>query len=183
MSTSAQVSANATLGWRFGVGVALLAGGYLALGLIPLVRSTDLAVGLKTVLTAFITATPALSKVAAIAVMGKPGFQFLQAHLFKALHRLRPAQQVSRHRYRIGLILFLIPIVGGWLVLRDPGFSATGASSGASPATPSSLRHSLFLVAIFGTSSGRYSATTRRRPFQPTPGDSRGLGPKMGAVT
>lgn len=53
----------------FCVGAALFAGGYLALGFIPLVRSADLAVGLKTVLTAFITANPALSKVAAIAMM------------------------------------------------------------------------------------------------------------------
>jgi hypothetical protein len=76
---------------------------------------------MKAVLTALIAVTPALSKVAAIAVMGKPGFEFLRAHLFEALHRLRPAQQVSRYRYRIGLILFLIPIVGGWLVARAPG--------------------------------------------------------------
>jgi hypothetical protein len=121
MSSSSEASAIETLGWRFGVGIALLVGGYLALGLLPVIRSTDLPVGFKTLLAAFIAMTPALSKVAAIAVMGKPGFQFLQAHLAKVLHRLRPAQQVSRRRYRIGLILLLVPIVGGWLVLRAPG--------------------------------------------------------------
>ena len=121
MSIGAPASTNATLGWRFGVGVALLVGGYLALGLLPVIRSADLAVGLKTILAGLIAVTPALSKVAAIAVMGKPGFQFLQALLFRAFHRLRPVQQVSRRRYRIGLVLFLAPIVGSWLVLRAPG--------------------------------------------------------------
>ena len=48
----------------------------------------------------------------AIAVMGKPGFQELKG---KLLHRLTPAAEVSPTRYRIGLVMFCVPILQGLL--------------------------------------------------------------------
>ena len=48
----------------------------------------------------------------AIVVMGKPGFQELKA---KLSHKLTPATDVSRMRYRIGLVMFCLPFLQGLL--------------------------------------------------------------------
>jgi hypothetical protein len=49
------------LGWRAGIGAALIAGGYLALLLIPLVLASDFDPKLKAALTALIGFTPLLT--------------------------------------------------------------------------------------------------------------------------
>lgn len=52
--------------------------------------------------------------VTAIAVLGKSGFNHLERLLFGFLRKLGPPQQVGRHRYYIGLILFLVPVLMTW---------------------------------------------------------------------
>src|SRR5262245_59115712 len=76
MATDAQAVSQPKLGWRFGVGGALVIGGYLVLGIIPVIATSDLPVGAKSVFTGFIAVTPLLTKIAAIVVMGKPGFNY-----------------------------------------------------------------------------------------------------------
>jgi hypothetical protein len=73
------------LGWRFAFGTALIVGGYIAWPLIPLVIASDLPVGLKGFLSALFGATPFLTKVAAVALMGRPAYQFLKKTVFKRL--------------------------------------------------------------------------------------------------
>ena len=53
--------------------------------------------------------------VAAIAVMGKPGYLYIKSRLFGFLKKYGPPREVSRTRYNIGLIMFCIPFVFGWL--------------------------------------------------------------------
>jgi hypothetical protein len=121
MGDTAQAPGVGQVGWRFGVGVILVIGGYVSLALIPLVAGADIGPGLKTGFTGFLALMPVLTKVAAIAVMGKPGFNLLKAHVFKFLGRFRPAEQVSRRRYRVGLILFVLSILFGSLLPYLPG--------------------------------------------------------------
>jgi hypothetical protein len=121
MSGTAQEPGLGQVGWRFGVGVVLIICGYAALALIPLVAGADIGAGLKTGLTGLLALMPVLTKVAAIAVMGKPGFNLLKTHVFKFLGRFRPAEQVSRRRYRVGLVLFVLSIVFGSLLPYFPG--------------------------------------------------------------
>jgi hypothetical protein len=71
------------LGWRFAFGTALIVGGYIAWPLIPVVIASDLPTGLKGFLSALFGATPFLTKVAAVALMGKPAYQFLKRSVFK----------------------------------------------------------------------------------------------------
>ena len=73
-----QVNSTADLGWRFAVGTALIAGGYVAWTLIPLVIATDLEPTVKAALTGLFGATPFLTKVAAVALMGRPAYNFLK---------------------------------------------------------------------------------------------------------
>jgi hypothetical protein len=121
MSGTAQAPGLGQVGWRFGIGIILIICGYVALALIPLVAGADLELGLKTALTGFLALMPVLTKVAAIAVMGKPGFNLLKVHVFKFLGRFRPLEQVSRGRYRVGLVLFVLSIVFGSLLPYFPG--------------------------------------------------------------
>lgn len=73
---------SAELGWRFGIGTALMAGGYIAWTLIPVVIATDLEPTVKAALTGLFGATPFLTKVLAVAIMGRPAYRFLK----KAIH-------------------------------------------------------------------------------------------------
>jgi len=121
MSNTAESPGLGSAHLRFGIGVVLIICGYLALLLIPLVTRSDLGVGLKTGLSGFLALMPVLTKVAAIAVMGKPGFNLLKTHVFKFLGKFRPAEQVSRRRYRAGLILFVLALLFGSLLPYLPG--------------------------------------------------------------
>lgn len=81
-----EVSA-AELGWRFGVGTALMAGGYIAWTLIPVVIATDLEPTLKAALAGLFGATPFLTKVLAVAIMGRPAYSFLKKTIHNFIRR------------------------------------------------------------------------------------------------
>jgi hypothetical protein len=65
----------------------VIAGGYLAWLVIPLVVGSDLSPRVKTALTAFLGATPLLTKLIAIALLGRPTINFLKKHSFKLFRR------------------------------------------------------------------------------------------------
>ena len=87
--------------------------------LVPFVARSDLSAGWKTTLTGLLIAgIPELGMLIAVAILGKPGFNYLTSGIkqrlgaFMAQHG--PAQTVSATRYKIGLIMFLLPILFGW---------------------------------------------------------------------
>jgi len=53
--------------------------------------------------------------VAAIAVMGKSGFNLIKERIFSFFKKHGPPDRVSLTRYRIGLVMFVLPVVFGWL--------------------------------------------------------------------
>jgi hypothetical protein len=65
-------------GWRAGIGAALIVGGYFAWLLIPLVLASDFDPRLKAALTGLIGLTPLLTKLAAVALLGKPAFNLIK---------------------------------------------------------------------------------------------------------
>jgi hypothetical protein len=85
---TAQETTNTRLGWRFATGVVLIVGGYAAWSLIPVAVATDLEPWAKSALTAALGATPFLSKVVAIALMGRPAYDLFKRTVLKSL-RLR----------------------------------------------------------------------------------------------
>jgi hypothetical protein len=76
-----------TFRWRLAIGAVLIAGGYAAWLLIPIVVGSDLSPGLKSGLTAFLGATPLLTKLIAVALLGRPTVNFLKKHSFKLFSR------------------------------------------------------------------------------------------------
>jgi hypothetical protein len=80
-------SAAEQFGWRVALGTALIVGSYGAWSLIPFVIAADLPPSVKAALSGLFGATPFLSKVAAIALMGRPAYNLLKRTVFARLRR------------------------------------------------------------------------------------------------
>ena len=114
-------------GWRFRLGLIILVAGWLSPLLIPLVTATSLATEWKTIISGLLAVgIPEVFTVVAIAVMGKSGYNLIKERIFSFLRKHGPPDRVSRARYRIGLVMFVLPILFGWLgpygAHRIPGY-------------------------------------------------------------
>jgi hypothetical protein len=120
MDTSAEATIKRQ-NWRFGLGVGLIGGGYVFLLLIPAVTNSALSLGMKSTLTGFCVISPPLTKIAAVAVMGRPGFNLVKQYVLKFFGRLWP-DHVSRARYRFGLSLFTTAVIFDLMLPYFPGY-------------------------------------------------------------
>jgi hypothetical protein len=103
-------------GWRFRLGLIILVVGWLSPLLIPVITGTSLATEWKTIISGLLAVgIPEVFTVAAIAIMGKSGYNLIKERIFSFLKKHGPPDQVSLTRYRIGLVMFGLPIVFGWL--------------------------------------------------------------------
>lgn len=114
-------------GWRFRLGLTTLIVGWLSPLLIPLVTRTALATEWKTIISGLLAVgIPEVFTVAAIAIMGKSGYNLIKERIFSFLKKHGPPDRVSLTRYRVGLVMFVLPVVFGWLgpygVHRIPGY-------------------------------------------------------------
>ncbi len=99
-------------GWRFPVGVAIFVLGFCAPLAIPLVVASNLPAAWKTVLSgALALGVPEIMMVVAAAVMGKEGFAELKGRFGRFFRKYGPPELVSRPRYRVGLVMFSLPLV------------------------------------------------------------------------
>jgi hypothetical protein len=105
-----------TPGWRFYSGIILFILGLLSPLFIPLVTATGLSAGWKTALSGLLMlGIPELLWVAAAAIMGKAGFNFIKGKFWGFFKKMAPPNEVGLARYRIGLVMFFLPILFGWL--------------------------------------------------------------------
>ena len=103
-------------GWRFRLGLTILIVGWLSPLLIPLVTRTSLAKEWKTIISGLLAAgIPEVFMVAAIAIMGKSGYNLIKERIFSFLKKHGPPDHVSLNRYRIGLAMFVLPVLFAWL--------------------------------------------------------------------
>ncbi len=102
---------------RLALAGAILISGFLCPLLVPLVVASDLTTEWKAALSGLLLlGIPELFMLAAVAVLGKPGFDYLKGRLLRFFKRYAPPKVVSPTRYRIGLVLFLLPVLVGWCV-------------------------------------------------------------------
>ena len=114
-------------GWRVPLGAGLFVIGWCTPLLIPLVTASGLATGWKTIISgALAIGIPEVFSIVAIAIMGKEGFAYLKGRVFGFLKKHGPPDQVGRTRYHIGLVMFALPLLFGWLgpyvIHRIPGY-------------------------------------------------------------
>jgi hypothetical protein len=118
-------------------GIAILVLGQLGPLLVPLVYYLNLSKHWTVALSGFLLiGIPEISLVAAAIVLGKDGFQYIKSVIFGWVGRLAPAEKVSRRRYRVGLVLFLIPILFAFMtpyfMMMIPGYFKNAATYGLS---------------------------------------------------
>jgi len=107
--------------WRLRLGLIVFVVGFLSPLLIPLVTDSELPTKWKALIsTCLAVGIPELFSVVAIAIMGKPGYNYIKARFFAFLKKHGPADKVSPTRYRIGLVMFVLPILFGWLAPYIP---------------------------------------------------------------
>jgi hypothetical protein len=112
----------------------LLGGGVLIFGwlcplFVPLVLGSELPGEWKTTLSGLLLlGIPELFTLAAVAILGKAGFEHLKGVLFGLLRRVAPPDTVSLARYRVGLAMFMLPVLFAWISIYVPnlipGFTA-----------------------------------------------------------
>ena len=112
-------------GWRFRTGLSLFVLGGVSPVFVPLAAAMDISPEWKTVVSGLLVlGIPELLWLAAAAIMGKSGFDYLKGKAFGFLRRYAPADIVSPTRYRVGLALFLLPLLWGWLTPYVSGMIA-----------------------------------------------------------
>lgn len=117
------------IGWRFRVGVIVFVVGFLSPLLIPVVARTGLPTEWKALISgALAVGVPEVLSILAVAIMGKEGFNTIKGRFFGFLKKYGPPDVVGRTRYRVGLIMFVLPLLFGWLgpygTHKIPGYEA-----------------------------------------------------------
>ena len=88
--------------------------GFLVPLLIPWVLTLEISIGMKSIISGFLAlGIPEIFMLIAVAILGKSGFAFLKSSIFSWFKKYGPPATVSLLRYRIGLIMFSIPLVLG----------------------------------------------------------------------
>jgi len=107
--------------WRVRIGLTILVVGFASPLLIPVVAATDLPSGWKTVLSgALALGIPEVFSILAIAIMGREGFDAIKSRFYSFIKRHGPPDRVSKTRYRLGLVMLMLPLV---IALLGPYFS------------------------------------------------------------
>jgi len=108
-------------GWRLRLGPTIFVIGFISPLFIPLVTASGLPTQWKAVISgALAVGIPEVFSIVAIGIMGKSGFNHMKKRIFAFLKKHGPPDVVSRTRYRIGVVMFVLPIIFGWLVPYAP---------------------------------------------------------------
>jgi hypothetical protein len=103
------------LSHRFIIGSIVFIAGFLSPLLIPLVLVSPLPTLLKTALAGGLAfGIPELAAFIAVIIMGREGFLTLKRLIHVSVKKAAPPARVSRRRYRIGLVMFALPLLFAW---------------------------------------------------------------------
>jgi len=89
---------------------------------IPAVTTIGFSKSTLTLLSGLLLAGGEILGIAAIAVMGKPGYDYIKNRILVFFHKHGPPSSVSPRRYRIGLVMFCLPLLFAWVSLYLPEF-------------------------------------------------------------
>jgi hypothetical protein len=134
------------VGTRFYVGAAIFLGAISMWLLVPAASAAGWSASKIASLTGGVFIGTKIGMLAAIAVMGKPGFNHLKRLLLGLFRKVGPPQEVSRERYRLGLLLFLVPVLMTWIA---PYAAAIFGTTGIYGFLESRALEALLLVGLF----------------------------------
>ena len=102
--------------FRWSVAGVLFLAGLCAPAAIPLLRQLGLPGPAFAVLSAgLVFGIPEVLWMLAVAVLGRAGYQQGKRWFYGLLRRHAPPERVSRQRYRLGLVMFVLPLLTAWL--------------------------------------------------------------------
>ena len=97
---------------RYRAGLVVFAVSFLSPLLIPLVALSGASTGLKAILSGLLAVgIPELGMVAAVAILGKSGYREILKRIAGFMRAHGPLDEVSPVRYRIGLVMFVVPVI------------------------------------------------------------------------
>jgi hypothetical protein len=82
--------------------------------LIPLMPLLGFPTGTIATVTGVVLIGAELLLLAGAAIAGKDGYAYIKQTVFGFIKSYGPAEHVSKTRYRVGLVLFILPILMGW---------------------------------------------------------------------
>lgn len=101
---------------RVVLGASVFVAAFLSPALVPWVARSALATEWKAALSGVLLfGIPELGMFVAVLILGKSGYDYLNGRLWGLLRRAAPAERVSPARHRVGVILFAVPLLFGWL--------------------------------------------------------------------
>ncbi len=138
MNADASTATQTTVGWRLKLGVPIFVLSILlpVVG-IPLVATLGLSGTMTASISGAVLVGAEVLGILAVAVMGKPGYLYIKNRVIGLLRQYGPPKEVSRARYNVGLVMFVLPMLFGWV---------TPYVSGLIP----NLESNLFAYAIVG---------------------------------
>ncbi|MBX9772744.1 MAG: hypothetical protein K2X29_15300 [Candidatus Obscuribacterales bacterium] len=106
---------------KFYLGITLL----ILSAVLPLlgfwVARLDLHLAIKSTIIGLLTlGAPEVLIIASVALLGKDAFDLITGKIRAALHRIKPSGPVSKRRYTIGLVLFLLPLIPTYVMAYTP---------------------------------------------------------------
>jgi len=123
-----------------GVGVFVL-GWAVTLSIVPIITASPLSASAQATVSGIVVFVgPKIGVLAAIAILGKPGFNYLKRKVFGFL---KPPAEVGPVRYRIGIVMFVAAMLFG-LMERYVGYFMANAIA---PEIRSSIAIDVLLVA------------------------------------
>jgi hypothetical protein len=128
INRSGDTSQHPATGWRLKAGVALFVLSIAAplIG-VPVVTALDFSATVTASVSGVLLVGAEVVGILAIAVMGKAGYVCIKNRVFGFLKQYGPPKTVSRLRYRLGLVMFSVPVLFGWVSIYAgpmiPGFT------------------------------------------------------------
>ncbi len=103
---------------RLIIGTIVFIVGFLMPLLVPVVAGLNLNTGLKAALSGLLLlGIPEVFMFITVVILGKEGFNFLKSRLFGWFRKnIAPSDFVSKTRYRIGLVMFVTPLLIGFIL-------------------------------------------------------------------
>jgi hypothetical protein len=107
---------------RLKLGVALLILGLVMPAGALLVAATDWPISVKTVVSGILLFGFEIMLIPAVALMGKDNFERIWAGAMRYLKELKPAGNVGRRRYQVGLYMLVGPTLYAWIASYAPSW-------------------------------------------------------------
>ena len=128
MNEKGNTTEHSSAGWRLKLGICLFGLSiFTPLCGIPLVTLIGMSATQTATISGVLLVGAEILGLIAVAVMGKDGYAFLKQRVVGLIRPYAPVKTVSRRRYILGLVLFILPILFGWFSVYTakfiPGFS------------------------------------------------------------